>query len=220
MILISQFKSECMRDLASHAIEYGVKVLSFDVLDRRLEGKLGDDLEKQAESVLRNQLQSTQVALQNKINEETEQGRLQVANVRAMQTQTEAEAAFLKTSKEADATFYQNIKEADAKAGAIKRLAQANADANRIETVQRVQMIQEIAQAESRAIELQGQGYATVSSEHARRMQLEDLEKSKFAALNKNATLFIGNGDNGTTKNVGEGYAWSQGMSLGKASQG
>lgn len=154
---LEAFKDDCMKDLTAHAIEYGVKVLSFDVLDRRLEGKLGDDLEKQAESVLKNQMMSTQVCLQNKINTETEEGKLQVAGVRAMQQKTEADAAYMRSSQEAGAHYYQNLKEADAKAEAIRRPAQANADANKIETEQKVQAIEQIAAARARATQLEGE---------------------------------------------------------------
>lgn len=218
---LEAFKQECMADLASHAEEYGVQVLSFDVLDRRLEGKLGEDLEKQAESVLKNQMQSTQIGLQNRNNTETEQGKLEVAGVRARQVKTEADASYLRASKEADAAYYQALKEADAEAETIKRLAQANADANRIETEQSVRAINQLAAANARAIKLQGEGYATVSNDHARRMQLEDLERQKFTALPSNATIFVGGGggENTTVKGVKEGYAWAQGMSLSKASR-
>lgn len=218
MSWLEAFKSECMEDLASHAIEYGVKVLSFDVLDRQLQGKLGQDLEAAAEQVLKNQMQSTQVALQNRINTETEQGRLQVAAVRAEQTQTEANANYAKKTKEADSSYYTNMKEADARAETIRRIAQANADANSIESAQKANAIKQIAEAEARSIELEGKGYASVLSEHAQRMQLEDVETRKFASLSKNATLFIGGGDSSTaTRNIPDGYTWAKGLSLGKA---
>lgn len=222
---LEAFKQECMEDLAIHAIEYGVKVLSFDVLNRRLEGKLGDDLEKQAESVLKNQMMSTQVGLQNRINTETEQGKLQVAGVRAQQNKTEAEAAYLTASKKADAEYYKSLKEADAKSEAIRRLAQANAAANKIETDQRVQAVKQIAAAQAEAIRLEGEGYGKVDSDHARRMQLEELEKQKFGALGGKATIFVNAGGQGTssaaggntTQGVSDGYAFGQGMRLGKA---
>ncbi|ORY87919.1 hypothetical protein BCR37DRAFT_375881 [Protomyces lactucae-debilis] len=206
MSWLEAFKAECMADLAAHAIEYGVKVLSFDVLDRRLEGKLGDDLEKQAESVLKNQMQSTQVALQNRINTETEQGRLEVAAVKAQQIQTEAEAE-----------YQRQIKVADAQAETVKRLAQANADANRTETDQRVRAIEQLAAAEARAIELQGAGYATVKAPFAQQVQLEKIEMEKFKSL-QDATVFVGasaaNGAGTTRDGVNQGFAFARGMSL------
>lgn len=210
---LEAFKENCMADLSIHAIEFGVRVLSFDVLDRRLEGKLGEDLEKQAESVLKNQMQSTQVGLQNKINTETEQGRLEVAGVRALQVKTEA-----------DAMYYKNLKEADTQAETIKRLAQANADANKIETEQRVRAIEMLARADATATTLQGQSLATVTSPHGQRMQLEEVERKKIAALPERATLFVGGGtgdassSSSSNRQVTDGYAWQSGLSLGRVS--
>ncbi len=43
-------------------------VISLEVMDRELAGALGQDLEKQAEKVLRNQVEASQIALQNQIN--------------------------------------------------------------------------------------------------------------------------------------------------------
>ena len=213
MSWLEAFKTECLRDLAEHALEYGVQVLAFDVLDRRLEGKLGDDLEKQAESVLKNQMQATQISLQNKINTETERGRLEVANVRAKQVEVDSNADYYRTSKEADAKYYRQLKEADAEAEKLRRIAQAQADSNKIETEQKVRATEQLAEAEQKRITLEGQGYASVTSPHGQRIQLETVEKEKFKSLPKGATVFIdpGQGGNGVT----DGYRFAQGMSLG-----
>ncbi|KAF2231600.1 hypothetical protein EV356DRAFT_416396, partial [Viridothelium virens] len=191
MSWLEAFKSECLRSLAEHALEYGVQVLAFDVLDRRLEGKLGDDLEDQAESVLKNQMQATQISLQNKIKTETERGRLEVANVRAQ----------------------QQLKEADAEAEKLRRIAQAQADSNKIETEQKVRATEQLAEAEQKRIMLEGQGYASVTSPHGQRMQLEKVEKEKFGSLPEKATVFVGQGqgDAGVT----DGYKFAKGMSMG-----
>jgi regulator of protease activity HflC (stomatin/prohibitin superfamily) len=202
MSWLEAFKAECMNDLASHAIEYGVKVLSFDVLDRRLEGKLGDDLEKQAEAVLKNQMASTQVALQNKIKTETEQGLLDVAKVRAQQVQTEAQTEYLR-----------RIKAADAEAETVTRLAHAHAEANKIETDQKAKAIEQIAAAKARASELEGTGYASVTAPHAQRVQLERIELEKFSSLGSKATVFVGT-SNGSESGVRDGYQWASGLSL------
>ena len=212
MSWLEAFKSECLKDLASHALEYGVLVLSFDVLDRKLEGKLGEDLEKQAETVLKNQMQSTQVALQNRIATETEEGKLEVAKVKALQVSTEAEAAYLKTAREADATYYQTIKQAEARAETLVRVAQAEADSNKIAVAQEVLAIQALAHANSKRVEFEGQGYASVTSDHARRVQLEQIEAKKFENLPSKATLFV---NPGTSNGVTDGYKFASGMSLG-----
>lgn len=217
MSWLEAFKSECLQDLAAHALEYGVLVLSFDVLDRKLEGKLGDDLEKQAETVLKNQMQSTQVGLQNRIATETEQGKLEVANVRAMQVKTEAEANYLKTAREADATYYQAIKQADAQAENLVRVARTEAESNQIQVEQEVRAIQALAEANAKRIELEGQGYASVTSEHARRIQLETVEMEKFKNLPAQATLFVNQGDH--SSGVSDGYKFATGMSLGNVSK-
>ena len=219
MSWLEAFKTECLQDLAAHALEYGVLVLSFDVLDRKLEGKLGDDLEKQAETVLKNQMQSTQVGLQNSIATETEQGKLEVAKVRAMQVKTEAEANYLKTAREADATYYQQLKQADAQAETLRRIAQAEADSTKISVAQQILTIQALAEADARRIELEGQGYASVTSDHARRIQLELIETNKIKSLPERSTLFINSTQTGSTSEaVTDAYKFAHGLSIGQRS--
>lgn len=64
---IQHFQSECLKELSELAKESGILIESFDVMERMLEGSLGKDLEKQAEEVLRNQMEATQIGLKNKI---------------------------------------------------------------------------------------------------------------------------------------------------------
>lgn len=220
MSWLEAFKSECLRELSDHAMEYGVKVLSFDVLDRKLEGKLGDDLEKQAELVLKNQMQSTQVALQNRINTETEQGRLQVAEVAAKQVETRAVAEYLKTSKEADGDYYRRVKLAEAEAAASARIAQGQADADNIAAAQQALNIRTLAAARAEAIRLEAAAYAAVAPGHAQRIQLENIEKEKFSSLPKSATLFVNNngaapGSAGKANSSADGLAPANGHSDG-----
>ncbi|BFZ53615.1 hypothetical protein PYCC9005_000643 [Savitreella phatthalungensis] len=224
---LEAFKSECLRELRQQGLSYGVEVMSFDVLDRKLEGKLGDDLEKQAESVLKNQMQSTQVELQNRINTETEQGKLQVTQVQAKQTETQANAQFLKTSKEADGDHYRRIKLSEAEAEAVRRLAQGKADADAIAAKQEAINVALIAEARARAIKLEADAYATVQSHHAQRIQLEQLERDKFSSLPPQSTLFVGGGGvsgakgdnagadtNGVANGVLGAYHMGRGLSL------
>ena len=220
MSWLEAFKSECLRELTEHAIEYGVKVLSFDVLDRKLEGKLGDDLEKQAESVLKNQMQSSQIALQNRINTETEQGKLQVAEVAAKQVETRANAEYLKTSKEADGQYYSRIKLAEAEAAAAAKLAQGKAEADGIAAAQQALNIKRLAEAKAEAIKVEGAAYSAVSPGHAQRVQLEHIESQKFQNLPQKATLFINSTTtstevaNGHPNGVIEAYKFARGLSL------
>ena len=47
IISLPSYNSECIHGLASLAKGHGIDVLGFEVMDRRLEGALGKDLEKQ-----------------------------------------------------------------------------------------------------------------------------------------------------------------------------
>ncbi|KAI9358922.1 hypothetical protein DFJ73DRAFT_757813 [Zopfochytrium polystomum] len=67
---LESFKTECVRDLREQAVTYGIIVHSFDVLDRELD--LGRDLDLQSEQVLRNQMQATEIGLQNHVMTETQ----------------------------------------------------------------------------------------------------------------------------------------------------
>ena len=67
---VVEFRIECLRELREQVDDYGIIVQSFDVMDRELDGALGKDLEKQAEKVLQNQIEASQVQLKNKIKTE------------------------------------------------------------------------------------------------------------------------------------------------------
>lgn len=88
---VEAFKKDGLTDLAQQARQYGILVESFDVLDRELEGALGRDLENIAEQVLRNQVQATQIELQNHIATEAQRGKLQMAQVEAEKQKCEAD---------------------------------------------------------------------------------------------------------------------------------
>lgn len=121
---LESFKSECLHELITQAATYGVVVESFDVLDRELEGDLGKDLERQAEQVLRNQIEATQIELQNQIKTETQRGQLAVAKVKADQTKTEADANYFAQTRIADAHFYDATQKAKAAAEATRVAAE------------------------------------------------------------------------------------------------
>ena len=108
---VTEFRQECLTELREQAIDYGITVESFDVMDRELDGALGKDLEKQAEKVLQNQIEASQVELKNKIRSEEEKGVLAVEQVKAQTARTKADTEFYAATKTADSKYYQTMKE-------------------------------------------------------------------------------------------------------------
>ncbi|RKO88043.1 hypothetical protein BDK51DRAFT_35245, partial [Blyttiomyces helicus] len=200
---LEAFKTECLTELAEQAAAHGIKILSFDVLDRELEGALGKDLEKQSEQVLRNQVQATQIELQNHINTETQRGKLEIAKVEADQKKTKADADYYAANKNADAQFYQTMKAANAAAESsqlsttqearnIIQLAQARQAEIAIVTEQEAKNILALAQARRQEIELIGAANASVPAGHAQKMQLARFEVEKRQALPAKTIYFGG----------------------------
>ncbi|KAI8828583.1 hypothetical protein BJ741DRAFT_653492 [Chytriomyces cf. hyalinus JEL632] len=155
---LDAFKSACLSDLRAQATGYGIIVESFDVLDRELEGALGKDLERQSEQVLRNQVQATQIELQNHIATETQRGKLEIAKVEAEQKKTQADAQYYVNMKESDAKYYAVLKDAEAMAESSNlkttqdvknsvKAAQAAAEASALKTAQDVKNSVQAAQA-------------------------------------------------------------------------
>ncbi|KAI9008039.1 hypothetical protein BC832DRAFT_591291 [Gaertneriomyces semiglobifer] len=201
---LDAFKAECLEDLAAHALTYGVEVLAFDVMDRALEGSLGEDLERQAEQVLRNQIEATQVEIQNRIRTETQRGHLEISRVKADQTKTEADASYYASTRTADAEYYENLKRAEAAAAAAQLQAE-----------QEAKNILVLAEARQKEIEVVSRAYAAVSSEHAKLIQLEELEIEKRKALPQK-TIYFGGAESqgGAASMVSGGLAFGLGQGL------
>ncbi|KAJ3251438.1 hypothetical protein HDU77_005865 [Chytriomyces hyalinus] len=178
---LDAFKNACLRDLRSQAEGYGITVESFDVLDRELDGALGKDLEKQSEQVLRNQVQATQIELQNHIATETQRGRLEIAKVEAEQKKTVADADYYVNTKQSDALYYKVLK-----------AAEAEAEASELKTVQEVKNIVNLAGAKRTEIEVIGGAYAQVPIGHAQAMQLSVFDVEKRKALPEKTIYFAG----------------------------
>ncbi|KAI8614760.1 hypothetical protein BC830DRAFT_1045882, partial [Chytriomyces sp. MP71] len=140
---LDAFRQDCLSDLRAQAAGYGIVVESFDVLDRELEGALGKDLERQSEQVLRNQVQATQIELQNHIATETQRGKLLVARVEAEQKQAIADAQYYISMKETEAKFFASVK-----------AAEADAQASDLKTVQNAKNLVKASQAEAEGSEL------------------------------------------------------------------
>ncbi|KAJ3031336.1 UNVERIFIED_CONTAM: hypothetical protein HDU68_005078, partial [Siphonaria sp. JEL0065] len=178
---LDAFKSACLTDLRHQAETYGIVVESFDVLDRELEGALGKDLERQSEQVLRNQVQATQIELQNHIATETQRGKLQIAKVEADQKKTVADADFYVATKLSDAKYYEVVK-----------AASAEAESSELKTRQDVKNIVALAEAKQREIALIGEAYSKVPEGHAQKMQLSVFEVEKRKALPEKTIYFAG----------------------------
>jgi len=260
---LESFKAECLHELTEQARTYGVVVESFDVLDRELEGALGKDLERQAEQVLRNQMEATQIELQNLIKTESQKGKLAVAKVQAEQTKTEAEATYFSSTRTADAQYYDNLQkakavaeatrvkaeqdalntqimaeaaktqaqqtrtEADAKFYAAQRVAdgkyyealqlsKAAAEASKMKADQEAQNIVVVAEAKKKEILLYAEAYAAVDADHAKRMQLEQVEVEKRRVLPAKTVYFAGGADQSAAAvgNVATGMAFQSGVNL------
>ena len=200
---VEEFKIECQRELIEQAKVYGVLVESFDVLDRELEGHLGKDLEKQAEQVLQNQIQATQIELRNHINTEKQRGLLEVARVEAEATKTNADTEFYAAKKAADAQYYAKMK-----------AAEADAEASALMTQQEAKNILTIAESRGAEIRIQGDAYAKVESKHARVMQqaLVDVEKRK--AMPPGTIWFEGGTASANRDALQEGFSAATGVAL------
>ncbi|KAJ3207050.1 hypothetical protein HDU83_003584 [Entophlyctis luteolus] len=200
---LDAFKSDCLRDLRVQAETYGITVESFDVLDRELEGNLGKDLEKQSELVLRNQIQATQVELQNHIATETQRGKLAIARVEAEQKRTVA-----------DADYYTAAKASDAKAYEVVKNAQAVAEASQMETQQTVKNIIALAEAKKQEVTIVGKAYSEIPEGHAQRMQLSVFEVEKRKALPEKTIYFGGDKSETNQQLVAAGFQQAAGWAL------
>lgn len=68
-------------------------------MDRRLEGSLGKDLEKQAETVLQNQMDATQIDLKNQIQKRKQEGLLQVQQIENEQKRAVSDTTYYQTTR-------------------------------------------------------------------------------------------------------------------------
>ena len=198
---LEHFKAECQQELSAQASSYGVKVESFDVLDRELEGALGKDLERQAEQVLRNQMEATQVELQNQIKRETQRGKLEIAKVQAQQTQTEADAGYYAATRVTDAKCYEALQE-----------AKAAAEASQVRTEQDAKNLVALADANQYEIGVLARAYGAVQDDHARAIQMANLAVARIKAMPEK-TVYIsgGAGETGVMNGLATGYALSAG---------
>jgi regulator of protease activity HflC (stomatin/prohibitin superfamily) len=197
---IEAFKSECLRELSEQAVNYGIIVESFDIMDRELEGALGKDLERQAEKVLQNQVEATQVELRNQIKAEEARGVLQVERVKADAAKTLADTEFYTSTRKADAAYYLAMKEAASKAEASALIAQ-----------QEAKNIVCIAEARKQEIEMQGSAWAAVPTGHAQIMQQLLLDVEKRRVLPSSTVWFEGNASG---QGVRDGFEVAKGVSL------
>ncbi|KAI8825630.1 uncharacterized protein EV422DRAFT_563460 [Fimicolochytrium jonesii] len=201
---LDSFKNECLHELISQAASNGVAVESFDVLDRELSGALGKDLEHQAEIVLKNQMDATQVELQNSIKIQKQSGLLEVARVQAEQTKTDSDAQYYAATRVTDAQIYDQLKKA--KAAAESSQVQAEQEAKNIVTI-----------AEAKVIEIGAlsRAYGDVAQDHAKRIQLETLEVEKRKALPAKTVYFAGS-DSSIASTVAQGFGFQSGANLDK----
>jgi regulator of protease activity HflC (stomatin/prohibitin superfamily) len=198
---LESFKSECLLELTAQAQTYGIVVESFDVLDRMLEGALGKDLEEQAEQVLRNQMQATQIELQNHINTETQRGQLEISRVKAEQTKTESDALYYASTRKADAAYYETLK-----------AAEASAASSELHAKQEAKNVITLAEAKKTEIATLSRAYAEVTSDHAKNLQLQELEIQKMRSFPEKTIYFAG-GSGALADSVKGGY----GLGLGRA---
>lgn len=146
---------------------------------------------------MQNQIEASQIALQNQISIDKRQGILQVARVDADVTKTNADTGFYKSKREADSEFYKTLKEAEGAAQASALAAE-----------QEAKNIILLAQAEQKRIEMIGMAYDTVKSEHGRRMQALRIEVENRKVLPASTVLFEG-AQSGSA--LADGYMQAQG---------
>ncbi|KAI9364373.1 hypothetical protein DFJ73DRAFT_809060 [Zopfochytrium polystomum] len=202
---LESFKTECLRDLREQAVTYGIIVHSFDVLDRELEGALGRDLELQSEQVLRNQMQATQIGLQNHIMTETQKGKLATAQVEAEQRKTIADTDYYVATKKSDAAYYEVLKQAE-----------AEAESSALRTAQEAKNILALAEAKAREVQVLAKAYGDVPDGHAQRMQLSQFEVEKRRVLPKSTIYFEGEARGLSQSGVVSGFETGAGWALGQ----
>ncbi|ORZ31432.1 hypothetical protein BCR44DRAFT_143727 [Catenaria anguillulae PL171] len=190
---LEQFKQECMDELTKQAKCYGVIVESFTVLDRSLEGELGLDLQRQADSVLQNQIRSTQIALENSIKITAEKGKLAVAEVEAQQKRTRT-----------DADYYESVKK-----------AQAETEASAMRARQEAENIRLLADAKAKEIQLLSGAYRDIKDPAALEIMLAELDVKKTKALPAQTVYFSGSGRSRGGSGVEQSYVQGYGTALG-----
>ncbi|KAI9325012.1 hypothetical protein DFJ73DRAFT_767876 [Zopfochytrium polystomum] len=205
---LESFKTECLRDLREQAVTYGIIVHSFDVLDRELEGALGRDLELQSEQVLRNQMQATQIGLQNHIMTETQRGKLATAQVEAEQRKTVADADYYVATKKSDAQYYEVLKQAE-----------AEAESSALRTTQEAKNILALAEAKANEVQMLSKAYGEVPEGHAQRMQLSQFEVEKRKVLPK-STIYFEGGSGASQAGVVNGFETGAGWALAQSTIG
>ncbi len=196
---VVEFRIECLRELREQVDDYGIIVQSFDVMDRELDGALGKDLEKQAEKVLQNQIEASQVQLKNKIKTEEETGLLAVEQVKAQTARTKADTEYYAAAKAADSKYYQLMKEAAAQVESSALISQ-----------QEAKNIVMLAEARMTEIRLQGETYSNIQSDHAQTIQLSLIEVEKRKALPAQTVWFQG----GSSAEVAGGFQVAKGVAL------
>lgn len=196
---VVEFRMECLRELREQVDDYGIVIQSFDVMDRELDGSLGKDLEKQAEKVLQNQIEASQVQLRNKVKAEEEKGLLAVEQVKAQTAKTKADTDYYASTKAADSKYYQTMKEASAKVEASALLSQ-----------QEAKNIVMLAEARMAEIKLQGETYSNIQSAHAQNVQMSLIEVEKRKALPSQTVWFQG----GSSLEVAGGFQAARGVAL------
>ena len=144
--------------------------------------------------------------LSNHIAIETQKGQLEITRVKNEQTKTEADAKFYAKNKEADSLYYEEMKKAE-----------AAAQASELEAVQRAKNMVMLADAKKREIDLMTAAFDSVTNDHVKRIQLEEIEVQKRKSLPAQTIYFAG-GEVGGAANganaVAEGYAFSIGRAL------
>ncbi|KNE62369.1 hypothetical protein AMAG_18858 [Allomyces macrogynus ATCC 38327] len=215
---LETFKQECMADLTEQASQYGVVIESFNVLDRRLEGDLGKDLERQAEAVLQNQIRATQIDLENHIKLETQRGQLRVAEIEAAKVRTQTDAQFYTRSKETDARAYEKLQIAKATAEASKLQADQDAANTVVLAEAERQRVELLAQAKRREIEQVTAAYAEMQGEHTPAIVMAQLEVDKHRALPPQTVYFAGGssaaGASSSAAALSTGYATALGATM------
>lgn len=199
---VDEFKRECLKRLEKLATENGVLVEAMEIMDRRLHGNLGAELEQQAEKVLQNQIQGTQIALQNKIQTEQQEGKLQVAKVQQEVVRTEADTKYYAEQRAADAALYACLKKAEGEAKASAVIAEQAAKNTIL-----------LAEAERQKIENIGKAYASVDDPHAQRMQACLLQVEARKALPPTSVVFEG-GNGAAPQQVENALLAAQGFKL------
>lgn len=191
---LDALRTRAMDDLLLAAQEYGITLKDLAVIDRQFKGDIAITMDKLTTRALQAQVEAANVDRENSNKVKQEEGALQVANVKAQQQKTQA-----------DARAYSIVAEAKARAEAREIEARANSAATRIQ-----------AQADADAIRIKAKAGEDVRDEFSREMELRRMDVLRVGAYGDKTIFVHGDGGTGLVPSMAQGLALAKGLTAGQ----